>query len=97
MAQQPPALARETTTLENSKEGKTIWVGYNIVRLDMLWPWFEPRPGDYNPAAFQQLEGEHRGYVVAVNHSAETQDVNISPSFVARSLSRITASGQESL
>jgi hypothetical protein len=43
------------------------------------------------------LTGEHRGYVVAVNHSAETQDVNISPSFVARSLSRIVASGREPL
>ena len=31
-------------------------LGYNIVRLDMVWPWFEPRPGDYNPAAFQQLD-----------------------------------------
>ena len=31
-------------------------LGYNIVRLDMLWAWFEPRPGDYNPTAFQQLD-----------------------------------------
>ena len=38
-------------------------LGYNIVRLDMLWPWFEPRPGDYNPAAFQQLD-----YLVSLAH-----------------------------
>jgi endo-1,4-beta-mannosidase len=31
-------------------------LGYNLVRLDMLWAWFEPRPGDYNPEAFRQLD-----------------------------------------
>jgi hypothetical protein len=31
-------------------------LGYNIVRLDMMWAWFEPRPGDYNATAFQQLD-----------------------------------------
>jgi endo-1,4-beta-mannosidase len=31
-------------------------LGYSIVRFDMLWAWFEPRPGDYNPVAFQQLD-----------------------------------------
>ncbi len=31
-------------------------LGYSLVRFDMLWAWFEPRPGDYNPAAFQQLD-----------------------------------------
>ncbi len=31
-------------------------LGVNTVRLDLLWPWFEPRPGDYNPAAFAQLD-----------------------------------------
>ena len=31
-------------------------LGYNIVRFDILWAWFEPRPGDYNPAAFKQLD-----------------------------------------
>jgi endo-1,4-beta-mannosidase len=31
-------------------------LGYSIVRFDMMWPWFEPRPGDYNPTAFQQLD-----------------------------------------
>ena len=38
-------------------------LGYNIARLDMLWAWFEPRPGDYNPAAFQQLD-----YLVSLAH-----------------------------
>jgi endo-1,4-beta-mannosidase len=31
-------------------------LGYSLVRFDLLWAWFEPRPGDYNPAAFQQLD-----------------------------------------
>lgn len=38
-------------------------LGYSIVRLDMLWAWFEPRPGDYNPTAFQQLD-----YLVSLAH-----------------------------
>src|SRR5690349_18530878 len=29
-------------------------LGYTITRIDMVWPWFEPRPGDYNATAFQQ-------------------------------------------
>lgn len=31
-------------------------LGYSIVRFDMMWAWFEPRPGDYNPTAFRQLD-----------------------------------------
>jgi hypothetical protein len=31
-------------------------LGYSLVRFDMLWAWLEPRPGDYNPAAFEQLD-----------------------------------------
>ncbi len=31
-------------------------LGYSLLRLDMMWAWFEPRPGDYNPAAFEQLD-----------------------------------------
>ena len=31
-------------------------LGYNLVRFDTVWPWFEPRPGDYNPVAFEQLD-----------------------------------------
>ena len=38
-------------------------LGYSIVRFDMVWPWFEPRPGDYNPVAFQQLD-----YLVTLGH-----------------------------
>ena len=30
-------------------------LGINTVRLDLVWAWFEPRPGDYNPEAFRQL------------------------------------------
>ena len=38
-------------------------LGYSIVRFDMMWAWFEPRPGDYNPVAFQQLD-----YLVLLAH-----------------------------
>jgi endo-1,4-beta-mannosidase len=38
-------------------------LGYSIVRFDMLWGWFEPRPGDYNPEAFKQLD-----YLVSLAH-----------------------------
>jgi endo-1,4-beta-mannosidase len=38
-------------------------LGYSIVRFDMMWAWFEPRPGDYNPVAFQQLD-----YFVSLAH-----------------------------
>jgi hypothetical protein len=31
-------------------------LGYNMTRLDMMWAWFEPRPGDYNAEAFKQLD-----------------------------------------
>jgi beta-galactosidase len=38
-------------------------LGYNLVRIDMLWAWFEPRPGDYNAEAFRQLD-----YLVSLGH-----------------------------
>jgi len=38
-------------------------LGYTIVRFDIMWPWFEPRPGDYNLTAFQQLD-----YLVSLAH-----------------------------
>jgi len=38
-------------------------LGYSIVRFDIMWAWFEPRPGDYNPVAFQQLD-----YLVSLAH-----------------------------
>jgi endo-1,4-beta-mannosidase len=31
-------------------------LGFNTVRFDLFWAWFEPRPGDYNPEAFHQLD-----------------------------------------
>jgi len=31
-------------------------LGFNTVRFDLFWAWFEPRPGDYNPEAFQQFD-----------------------------------------
>jgi endo-1,4-beta-mannosidase len=38
-------------------------LGYSIVRFDVMWAWVEPRPGDYNPVAFQQLD-----YLVSLAH-----------------------------
>ena len=38
-------------------------LGYNMTRIDMLWAWFEPRPGDYNPEAFRQLD-----YLISLGH-----------------------------
>jgi hypothetical protein len=38
-------------------------LGYNMTRIDMVWAWFEPRPGDYNPEAFRQLD-----YLVSLAH-----------------------------
>ncbi len=31
-------------------------LGVNTVRLDLVWSWFEPRPDDYNPEAFRQMD-----------------------------------------
>lgn len=31
-------------------------LGFNTVRFDLFWAWFEPRPGNYNPEAFAQLD-----------------------------------------
>ena len=31
-------------------------LGVNIVRLDLVWAWFEPRPGVYNPRAWKELD-----------------------------------------
>ena len=38
-------------------------LGYSVTRFDVMWAWFEPRPGDYNPVAFQQLD-----YLVSLAH-----------------------------
>ena len=31
-------------------------LGFNTVRIDLFWAWFEPYPGQYNPKAFEQLD-----------------------------------------
>jgi len=31
-------------------------LGFNTMRFDLFWAWFEPRPGDYNPEAFTQFD-----------------------------------------
>ena len=31
-------------------------LGFNTVRFDLFWAWFEPRPGSYNPEAFRQFD-----------------------------------------
>ena len=38
-------------------------LGYTVTRFDVMWAWFEPRPEDYNPAAFEQLD-----YLVSLAH-----------------------------
>ena len=35
---------------------KMAELGFNTVRFDLFWAWFEPRPGDYNPEAFRQMD-----------------------------------------
>ena len=35
---------------------KMVDLGFNTMRFDLFWAWFEPRPGDYNPEAFRQLD-----------------------------------------
>lgn len=31
-------------------------LGFTLVRIDMLWAWFEPKPSTYNKTAFEQLD-----------------------------------------
>jgi endo-1,4-beta-mannosidase len=41
-------------------------LGFNTVRFDLFWAWFEPRPGDYNPEAFAQLD-----FLIQLGHRYE--------------------------
>jgi endo-1,4-beta-mannosidase len=38
-------------------------LGFNTIRLDLVWAWFEPRPDDYNPEAFHELD-----YLISLAH-----------------------------
>ena len=31
-------------------------LGFNTIRIDFVWAWIEPRPGDYNPEAFRAID-----------------------------------------
>ena len=31
-------------------------LGFNTIRLDFVWAWIEPRPGNYNPEAFRAID-----------------------------------------
>ena len=31
-------------------------LGFNTIRLDFVWAWIEPRPGDYDPEAFRKID-----------------------------------------
>jgi endo-1,4-beta-mannosidase len=49
------AQAWEPADIERDFE-KIRELGCNVVRLDLFWAWFEPRPGDYSEAAFSQFD-----------------------------------------
>jgi len=38
-------------------------LGFNTIRLDLVWAWFEPRPNDFNPEAFRGLD-----YLISLAH-----------------------------
>jgi len=38
-------------------------LGFNTIRFDLVWAWFEPRPDDYNPEAFRELD-----YLISLAH-----------------------------
>ena len=38
-------------------------MGFSLIRFDLLWGFFEPRPGQYNEAAFSQFD-----YIISLAH-----------------------------
>jgi beta-galactosidase len=38
-------------------------LGFNTIRLDMVWGWLEPRPGDFNREAFRELD-----FLISLGH-----------------------------
>ena len=48
-------------------------LGINFIRFDLVWGWFEPRPGQYNEAAFQQFD-----YLVSL---ANKYNIYLNPAF----------------
>ena len=48
-------------------------LGFNVVRFDLFWAWFEPHPGCYNPQACVQLD-----YLIELAH---TYDIYLHPTF----------------
>ncbi len=61
-------------------------MGFNTVRLDLMWAWFEPRPGDYNPEAFAQFDA-----LLALAHKYH---IYLHPSLVRRRRSRRSLLGR---
>lgn len=48
-------------------------LGINFIRFDLVWAWFEPRPGQYNEAAFKQFD-----YLCSLAHKYE---IYLNPAF----------------
>ena len=64
----PAKAAMQWTTQWDPKDieadfAKMHELGYTVTRFDVMWAWFEPRAGDYNPEAFQQLD-----YLISLAH-----------------------------
>lgn len=48
-------------------------LGFNTVRFDLFWAWFEPLPGSFNPQAFHQFD-----HLIALAHQ---NDIYLHPTF----------------
>jgi endo-1,4-beta-mannosidase len=48
-------------------------LGINFIRFDLVWAWFEPRPGQYNEEAFHQFD-----YLCSLAHKYE---IYLNPAF----------------